>query len=51
MSMLGSLGNLGDSDADPGELLPFMQKMMQNLLSKEILHPALTSIVERVSYC
>lgn len=44
MNMLGSFGN---PNGDTNELLPFMQQMMQSLLSKDILHPALISIIEK----
>lgn len=47
MSMLGSLGNLPDNNSDPGELLPYMQKMMQSMLSKEFLAPSLAGIIEK----
>lgn len=48
MNMLGSFGN---PNGDPNELLPFMQQMMQSLLSKDILHPALISIIDKVWSC
>lgn len=31
----------------PGEFLPFMQGMMQSLLSKEVLYPSLKDLVEK----
>lgn len=33
-----------------GDFLPFMQQMMQSLLSKDILYPALKDIVDKVRY-
>jgi peroxin-19 len=33
-----------------GDFLPFMQQMMQSLLSKDILYPALKDIVDKVFY-
>lgn len=49
MNMLGSaFGGMNDPSGE--NLLPFMQHMMQSLLSKDILYPALTSIIEKVSF-
>lgn len=49
MNMLGSaFGGMNDTGGE--NLLPFMQHMMQSLLSKDILYPALTSIIEKVSF-
>ncbi|KAJ4443310.1 peroxisomal biogenesis factor 19 [Periplaneta americana] len=40
--------NLGVSDSsEGGDFLPFMQQMMQSLLSKDILYPALKDIVDK----
>jgi hypothetical protein len=39
--------NAGDPEMD--EILPFMTNVMQKLLSKDLLYPVLTDIVERVS--
>jgi hypothetical protein len=53
--MFNGLG-LGEGSGS-GDLLPFMQQMMQSLLSKDILYPALKDIVDKVfcsiecSYC
>jgi len=33
---------------ESGDLFPFMQQMMQSLLSKDILYPALKDIVDKV---
>lgn len=42
------IGNLGMADgSEGGDFLPFMQQMMQSLLSKEILYPALKDIVDK----
>ena len=46
-SMLGNIG-MGEGSTG-GDFLPFMQQMMQSLLSKEILYPALKDIVDKVS--
>lgn len=34
---------------DPGAILPFMQGMLQHLLSKEILYPSLKELIEKYS--
>ena len=36
-------------DGAEGEMMPMMQQMMQNLLSKDILYPSLKEVVEKVS--
>ncbi|KAJ9600519.1 hypothetical protein L9F63_026344 [Diploptera punctata] len=36
-----------EGNSEGGEFLPFMQQMMQSLLSKEILYPALKDIVDK----
>lgn len=33
----------------PGAILPFMQGMLQHLLSKEILYPSLKELIEKYS--
>jgi peroxin-19 len=45
-NMFGGLG-IGEA-AEGGDFLPFMQQMMQSLLSKDILYPALKDIVDKV---
>jgi hypothetical protein len=51
--MMGGVGGGGGSDGDDGsdleEFLPFMTNFMQKLLSKDLLYPVLTDIVDRVS--
>ncbi|EEB19341.1 Peroxisomal biogenesis factor, putative [Pediculus humanus corporis] len=47
MNLLGTFSNITDSNQDGSDLLPMMQKMIQNLLTKDVLHPALSSIVEQ----
>ncbi|XP_066991160.2 peroxisomal biogenesis factor 19 [Anabrus simplex] len=48
MKMMGGLGvNDGTGAGDGSDLLPFMQQMMQSLLSKEILYPALKEIFDK----
>jgi peroxin-19 len=44
--MFSGLG-LGDGSGSE-DLLPFMQQMMQSLLSKDILYPALKEIADKV---
>lgn len=51
MNLLGMFANVSDSNTDGNGFLPLMQQMMQNLLSKDILYPALSGIVEKVNYC
>lgn len=46
LSMLGNM-NLDESGEGTGDFLPFMQQMMQSLLSKDILYPALKDIVDK----
>jgi len=47
--LMGTLG-VGDEvdPADMDDLLPFMSNMMQKLLSKDLLQPVLTDVVDRV---
>lgn len=40
---------LGGADAPPEGLLPMMQQMMRNLLSRDVLYPTLTDIRDKVS--
>jgi len=44
--MFSGLG-MGEGSGS-GDLFPFMQQMMQSLLSKDILYPALKDIVDKV---
>ena len=44
------LENMHLGDGAEGEMMPMMQQMMQNLLSKEILYPSLKEVVEKVSW-
>lgn len=44
---MGGGGEGDDSELD--EFLPFMTNFMQKLLSKDLLYPVLTDIVDRVS--
>lgn len=37
----------GLDDQRPADILPFMQGMMQSLLSKEVLYPSLKEIVDK----
>jgi len=50
---MGNFQNFGlpDGAGDPelDEILPFMTNVMQKLLSKDLLYPVLTDIVDRVS--
>jgi len=46
MSSMGMGDGEGDSD-DMDQLLPFMTNMMQKLLSKDLLQPVMTDIVDR----
>ena len=41
----------GERDGQDGNILPIMQSIMQNLLSKEVLYPSLKEITEKVSVC
>lgn len=49
--MMGSMGmgmdDDGFDDSSMNEILPFMNNMMQKLLSKELLQPVLTDIVSK----
>ncbi|KAF4530648.1 hypothetical protein B566_EDAN018724, partial [Ephemera danica] len=47
MNMFGNLGLTGEGPNGDSEIFPFMQNMMQSLLSKDILLPALQNIVEK----
>lgn len=38
---------MGDGDGD-GSILPLMQSIMQNLLSRDVLYPSLKDITEKV---
>lgn len=38
----------GEGGAEDGNILPIMQSIMQNLLSKEVLYPSLKEITEKV---
>lgn len=50
-------GGGGGGGGDDGNILPIMQSIMQNLLSKEVLYPSLKEITTKVglwfysSYC
>ncbi|XP_063836682.1 peroxisomal biogenesis factor 19 [Ostrinia nubilalis] len=39
--------NLGEGGQDSNMFVPFMQGMMQSLLSKEVLHPSLVELLDR----
>lgn len=39
----------GGEGSDEGNILPIMQSIMQNLLSKEVLYPSLKEITSKVS--
>ena len=41
-------GGGGGGGADDGNILPIMQSIMQNLLSKEVLYPSLKEITGKV---
>lgn len=41
----------GDGGGDDGNILPIMQSIMQNLLSKEVLYPSLKEITAKVCIC
>lgn len=49
MNMFGSLG-LSDGPNGDSDIFPFMQNMMQSLLSKDVLLPALKGILDKVSW-
>lgn len=40
-----------DGGGDDGNILPIMQSIMQNLLSKEVLYPSLKEITAKVCIC
>lgn len=46
-NMFSNLGVGDNTAAEGGDFVPFMQQMMQSLLSKEILYPALKDIVDK----
>ena len=41
--------NLGEGGEGEMDFLPLMQGMMQNLLSKDVLYPALKDLQEKVN--
>lgn len=41
----------GDGGGDESNILPIMQSIMQNLLSKEVLYPSLKEITAKVCVC
>ena len=41
----------GGGGGDDGNILPIMQSIMQNLLSKEVLYPSLKEITDKVCMC
>lgn len=41
----------GEGGGDEGNILPIMQSIMQNLLSKEVLYPSLKEITAKVCIC
>lgn len=51
--LVKTLENLGLNEngegGEDGNILPIMQSIMQNLLSKEVLYPSLKEITEKVS--
>lgn len=50
--LVKTLENLGLNEngegAEDGNILPIMQSIMQNLLSKDVLYPSLKEITEKV---
>lgn len=44
-------GGDGGGGGDDGNILPVMQSIMQNLLSKDVLYPSLKEITAKVSSC
>lgn len=44
-------GGEGGGGGDDGNILPVMQSIMQNLLSKEVLYPSLKEITAKVCIC
>lgn len=46
---MNSFGMGGGDDSELEDLLPFMTNFMQKLLSKDLLYPVLSDIVDRVS--
>ncbi|XP_018305852.1 LOW QUALITY PROTEIN: peroxisomal biogenesis factor 19 [Mycetomoellerius zeteki] len=45
--MAGGAGEQTSLDGDTGDILPFMQGMMEHLLSKEILYPSLKELSDK----
>lgn len=45
------LEDAGDGGGDDSNILPIMQSIMQNLLSKEVLYPSLKEITTKVCIC
>lgn len=41
----------GEAGGEDGNILPIMQSIMQNLLSKEVLYPSLKEITTKVCIC
>lgn len=41
----------GEAGGEEGNILPIMQSIMQNLLSKEVLYPSLKEITAKVCIC
>lgn len=41
----------GNGGGDDNNILPIMQSIMQNLLSKEVLYPSLKEITTKVCIC
>lgn len=39
-----------EGGSEDGNLLPIMQSIMQNLLSKDVLYPSLKEITEKVTF-
>lgn len=39
-----------EAGGDDGNILPIMQSIMQNLLSKDVLYPSLKEITEKVGF-
>lgn len=48
---LDESGEGGEGGGDDGNILPIMQSIMQNLLSKEVLYPSLKEITAKVCIC
>lgn len=43
------LNENGEAGGEDGNILPIMQSIMQNLLSKEVLYPSLKEITDKVN--